>query len=132
MLCRHEERDPRKCLKEGMEVTKCGLNFVQEIKKTCRDEAEAFARCIEWNDWDFSFEYCRREQKVFDKCMEVKMKRPKPPFGYFSQLRVHESTRPRPVQIVPEFPDRSIGLPQDYEGLKDAPHRHGSRYYFYP
>ncbi len=27
MLCRWEEKDPRKCLKEGMKVNECALNF---------------------------------------------------------------------------------------------------------
>lgn len=112
-------------------MTECGLSFIQDVKKTCKDEAEAFARCIEWNSHDMWFEYCRREQKIFDTCMEVKMKRIKPPFGYFAQLRLHESKRPKIVPEVPEFPDRVDGVPKDYEGLKNQPRRGGSRAWFY-
>jgi hypothetical protein len=63
--------------------------------------------------------------------MEVKMKRIKPPFGYFAQLRLHESKRPKIVPEVPEFPDRVDGVPKDYEGLKNQPRRGGSRAWFY-
>jgi NADH dehydrogenase (ubiquinone) 1 alpha subcomplex subunit 8 len=131
MLCKAEEKDPRKCLKEGRDVTNCGLSFLQRVKKTCRDEAEAFARCTEWNDWDLWFENCRREQRVYDLCMEKKMGLPKPPFGYFTQVRVHDSKRPKPVPYVPEFPDRSKGLPVDYEGLKEQA-RGGTRTFWNP
>jgi len=132
MQCRAEERDPRKCLNEGREVTECGLSFIQDVKKTCRDEAEAFARCVEWNSQDLQFEFCRREEKIFDACMDKKMKAVKPPFGYFSQVRIHDSKRQPPLPRVAEFPDKSIGLPKDYEELKNPPHRHGSRWFFFP
>lgn len=31
MLCRWEEKDPRKCLKEGMKVNECALNFFRYL-----------------------------------------------------------------------------------------------------
>ena len=69
---------------------------------------------------------CRREQRVYDACMEKKLKMQKAPFGYFSQLRLHETSRPKPAPFLPEWPQKTPGLPQDYEGLKEPP-RGGSR-----
>lgn len=130
-LCRTEEKDPRNCLKEGKKVTACGLKFAQEVKKTCRDEAEAFARCMDWNSFDLNFDFCRREEKIFDSCMKHKMGKEKPPFGYFTQVRIHQSERARPLPAVPEWPDKTRGIPEDHPALKELP-RHGSRYYWYP
>lgn len=47
MLCRNEEEDPRRCLKEGAAVTACGVRFLQQIKKQCRAEFEDYAHCID-------------------------------------------------------------------------------------
>lgn len=74
---------------------------------------------------------CRREQAIYDACMEKKLKAAKAPFGYFSQIRIHETSRPKPAPFVPEFPNRSKGMPVDYEGLKEEA-RGGSRFYYQP
>jgi len=42
----------------------------------------------------------------------------KPPFGYFSQVRVHKSSRPKPPEYVPVFPEPSTRLPDDYSEQK--------------
>lgn len=55
MLCRSEERDPRKCINEGKLVTKCGIEFYRKVKKTCREELEKFTKCIEWTHTDLAF-----------------------------------------------------------------------------
>lgn len=47
MLRRKELEDPRKTLKEGREVTACGVKFLQSLKKTCQDEATKYAECID-------------------------------------------------------------------------------------
>lgn len=38
----------------------------------------------------------------------------KPPFGYFTQVRVHESKRPKPDPKVPVWKDPTPGLPDDF------------------
>ena len=36
MLCRAEnEDDPRKCVKDGKEVTSCAMNFLRMVSKKC-------------------------------------------------------------------------------------------------
>lgn len=46
MLCRYELKDPRKCLKEGKEVTKCAIEGFQDIKKHCGSEFQAHVDCV--------------------------------------------------------------------------------------
>ena len=48
MLCRAEEKDPRKCLAEGKALTACGIRFLQEVKKLCRTQFDAYAKCIDY------------------------------------------------------------------------------------
>lgn len=104
MLCRAEERDPRKCLQEGREVTDCGLEFFKKVKKTCRGELEWYTRCLDFSGGEPNYRKCRNEQAVFDGCMYSSgFERAR--FGYFQMLRVHDSKRPRPKRIVPIFED---------------------------
>lgn len=39
----------------------------------------------------------------------------RPPFGYFTQIRVHESSRPKPKSYATEFKDPSMKMPDDFE-----------------
>ena len=48
MLLRREYgNDPRKVLKEGRNVTACGVNFIREIRKKCVKEVTDYARCLD-------------------------------------------------------------------------------------
>lgn len=46
MLCREELSDPRKCIKEGKEVTNCGIEFFKKVKKSCLAEFTQYQRCL--------------------------------------------------------------------------------------
>lgn len=48
MLCKLEEKDPRKCLNEGKAVTMCGHEFFRLVGKSCKAETEAMAKCMEF------------------------------------------------------------------------------------
>lgn len=37
---------PEKCLKEGKDVTACGVEFYEKVKNTCRAELEVLTDCI--------------------------------------------------------------------------------------
>lgn len=114
MLCRSEEKDPRKCLKEGQDVTACGLEFFRKVKKTCREELEWYTKCIDFSGPPAHFKWCRKPQAIFDKCMyESGFERAR--YGHFQLLRVHETDRPKPKHIVPLFP----GSVEDYEDFYD-------------
>ena len=56
MLCRAEERDPRKCINEGKAVTGCSLDFFRGVKKSCAQEFTQFAHCLDKSSADYSFE----------------------------------------------------------------------------
>lgn len=104
MLCRTEEADPRKCLKEGNDVTDCGLEFFRKVKNTCKDELEWYTTCLDYSGHIAAFRRCRREQALFDTCMyENGFERAR--FGHFQVVRVHDPERPRPKPHVPLFTD---------------------------
>ncbi|XP_076756524.1 NADH dehydrogenase [ubiquinone] 1 alpha subcomplex subunit 8 [Xylocopa sonorina] len=106
MLCRHELKDPRKCLKEGRDVTKCALEGFQDIKKHCRDVFEAHVDCVvNTSPTVTNDNLCRKTRELFDDCMLKKLNLERPPFGYFCQAKVHDSPRPKPLEEVHEYPD---------------------------
>ncbi|KAI7694030.1 NADH dehydrogenase [ubiquinone] 1 alpha subcomplex subunit 8 [Sarcoptes scabiei] len=119
MLCKLEEKDPRKCLNEGKAVTMCGHDFFRKVGETCRAEVERMAKCMEFTDTQTRFIYCRKEQKQVRKCMEEKLGIKKPPFGYFSQLRIHETSRPKPKSFATEFKDSNVDVPDNFEEKVD-------------
>lgn len=55
MLCRFEEKDPRKCINEGKAVTACTLEFFRKVKKTCLAEFNQYANCIDKSSGEYSF-----------------------------------------------------------------------------
>ena len=55
MLCRKEEKDPRKCIEDGKAVTTCSLNFFRQLKKTCFDEFKQYANCLEKSSQDMEY-----------------------------------------------------------------------------
>lgn len=130
MLCRAEEQDPRKCLKEGQDVTECGLQFFRKVKQTCRDEAEWYTKCLIFSGHDVEYKLCRPEQALFDNCMyDNGFERAK--FGHFNMLRVHETERPRPKRIVPIFPDSSPSFDIfDEKNRQKGPHGAGGRHHY--
>ncbi|KAF2354000.1 hypothetical protein FHG87_015244 [Trinorchestia longiramus] len=132
MLCRFEEKDPRKCFEIGKEVTACGLEFFRKVKKECLDEFTQFANCLDKSSVDFKFSPCRNTQAAFDKCMLEKLEMNKPGYGYYCRAKVLKTDRPRPPgYITPEFPNaaKPIVIPP-YEELPEA--KHGSRFFVYP
>ena len=67
MNCRIDTKDPRKCLSEGREVTKCALEFFRIVKGTCHEPFTEYWTCLDYNNQKYRF--CRKPQKVFDQCM---------------------------------------------------------------
>lgn len=56
MLCRMEEKDPRKCIAEGKAVTACTMEFFRKVKSACLSEFNQYANCIDKSSGDFSFQ----------------------------------------------------------------------------
>ena len=128
MLCRIEEQDPRKCLAEGKAVTACTMEFFRKVKKACLDEFNQYANCIDKSSGDYSLQFCRKTQGVFDKCMLENLNLERPGFGYFCEARVHDTKRPKPLpEPKAEYPDATPALPENAE---KKPARFGSRFYW--
>ena len=54
MLCVKEDPDPRKCLSEGKEVTRCGFEFFGKVKQNCFAEFTKYFECIDHSDRQMS------------------------------------------------------------------------------
>ena len=52
MLCYSEEKDPRKCLNEGKEVTRCGIEFFQKVKTHCAEQYTQYWKCVDLSGHD--------------------------------------------------------------------------------
>lgn len=115
MMCRDELKDPRKCLKEGKEVTNCALQFFRLVKKSCHQEFTQHAHCLDKSSSDMHFRHCRTTQGVYDKCMFDNLNMERPEFGHFARAQVHDSPRPKPEPTPkPVYDDLPNKLPEDY------------------
>ncbi|RLU24582.1 hypothetical protein DMN91_002671 [Ooceraea biroi] len=124
MLCRQEENDPRKCINEGKEVTACALKVLKQMKKHCLEEFNMYMRCLERSSGTLELNRCRQTQAVLDDCVLKKMNMERPPFGYFCEVRVHDTKRPRPKPR-----DQMIEFPDPVPGLKDDVPREKAKYH---
>lgn len=50
-----------------------------------------------------------------DQCMQEKLGMARPPYGYFTQLRVHHTDRPKPKSFATEFKNANKGLSKDFD-----------------
>lgn len=59
---------------------------------------------------------CQKTQSVLDDCMLKKLNIERPYIGYFTEIRVHKTDRPRPGPYLPrkEYKDDRPFLPADY------------------
>jgi len=119
MLCRNETQDPRKCLKEGAEVTGCAMEFFKKVKGACAAEFMSYATCLERSSANMEFRECRKTQATYDSCILKNLELERPHFGYHCLPKIHESDRPKPVEEKPGWMDndkaRKLGeLPKDF------------------
>uniref|UniRef100_A0A915BUU9 COX assembly mitochondrial protein n=1 Tax=Parascaris univalens TaxID=6257 RepID=A0A915BUU9_PARUN len=123
MLRRSELEDPRKTLKEGAAVTACGIKFLQSLKKSCSNEVERYANCIDRGSSKLFVSKCRAEQRFVDACIEEKLKIERPKIGYFSKIHVHESKHPKPALKMRDYKAEAAKvlaeLPEDYHMRND-------------
>ena len=76
MECRIESKDPRKCLQEGAEVTKCAVDFFRKVKGSCNEAFTKHWTCLDYHNQEYI--YCKSTQKEFDACMAEKLNMHKP------------------------------------------------------
>lgn len=127
MLCREELKDPRKCLNEGKAVTSCSLEFFRKVKQSCLREFTDYYNCVDKSSPSYELEPCRKTQKIFDKCMEDNLNLERPPYGYFCEVKVHDSARPKPMTEIPVYSDLPDSLPKDAD---KPPAKYGGRQIF--
>lgn len=66
---------------------------------------------------------------MFDKCALDNLQIERPPYGYFTRAKVHDSKRPKPLEREPDvYPDATPGLPDDYPR---EPAKYGSRFFVF-
>jgi len=118
MLCVSEDPDPRKCLSEGKEVTKCGFEFFGKVKANCFTEFTKYFECIDHSDRQMSLKNCRPSQALFDQCMKAKLDQDRPFLGYFSSVRLHDTTRAKPTLTPHTLPD-AIPDPPNFDTCPD-------------
>lgn len=124
MLCKQEEDDPRVCLDAGRAVTACTLDFFRKMKKHCSQEFNQYYNCIDKSTGSQDLSPCRKTQGVYDKCVLDNLQIERPAYGYFCEIKIHDSPRPQPKNEVVTYPDAAA----PYDG-KEAilPPKYGSR-----
>lgn len=71
MDCRIDNKDPRKCLEQGKNVTSCAKEFFKKIKGSCNEEFTEHWTCLDYKNQELH--RCRGTQKTFDNCMANKL-----------------------------------------------------------
>lgn len=103
VLCKNEENDPRKCIREGRDVSLCSMEFLRKLKKACPVSFAEHTRCLETKSSEAFFVHCREKQAVFDKCMVDELGLERPYYGYFNLPKFVKTDRPLPKRIVDEW-----------------------------
>ncbi|KAH0547355.1 NADH dehydrogenase [ubiquinone] 1 alpha subcomplex subunit 8 [Cotesia glomerata] len=111
MLCRNE-LDEIKCVNEGKAVTACAFEFLRKLKKHCYQEFDQYYNCVYKSSRNSSFMPCRNTQEALDKCVLKHMNLERPPYGYFCEVKIHDTKRPKPVEELPVY-EPIQSLPED-------------------
>uniref|UniRef100_UPI00358DE609 NADH dehydrogenase [ubiquinone] 1 alpha subcomplex subunit 8 n=1 Tax=Myxine glutinosa TaxID=7769 RepID=UPI00358DE609 len=128
MLCRWEEKDPRRCLDEGRQVNVCALDFFRTIKSNCADSFTEYWSCLD-NLAICRFRSCREEQLAFDNCVLDKLGWVRPELGELSKVTKVKTERPLPENPF-NFPERPKQNPAPQTKLKVP--KEGLGYFFFP
>ncbi|XP_039618739.1 NADH dehydrogenase [ubiquinone] 1 alpha subcomplex subunit 8 [Polypterus senegalus] len=127
MLCRWEEKDPRKCLKEGKKVNECTLQFFRQLKMHCAEPFTEYWTCLD-NSGSAELRYCRKQQHAFDNCVLDKLGWERPNLGDLSKVTKVLTDRPMPENVYHSRP-RPEPNPVIEGDLK--PSKYGSRMFFW-
>ncbi|CAL8321337.1 unnamed protein product [Lota lota] len=127
MLCRWEEKDPRKCLEEGRKVNACALNFFRQIKGNCAESFTEYWTCLDYSNIA-ELRRCRTEQHSFDSCVLDKLGWERPDLGELSKVTKVATSRP-----LPDNPYHSRPRPEPNQAIqgKLEPAKHGSKMFFW-
>ncbi|XP_058015272.1 NADH dehydrogenase [ubiquinone] 1 alpha subcomplex subunit 8 [Ahaetulla prasina] len=127
MLCRWEEKDPRKCLKEGRAVSKCAMDFFKQIKLHCAEPFNQYWNCLDDSN-TLKLCHCRKQQQLFDDCVLDKLGWVRPELGQLSKVTKVKTDRP-----LPENPCHSRTRPPSNPPIEGEykPAKYGTRGYFW-
>ncbi|KAM7003942.1 NADH dehydrogenase [ubiquinone] 1 alpha subcomplex subunit 8 [Passerculus sandwichensis] len=127
MLCRWEEKDPRKCLREGRQVNQCAIDFFRRIRTHCAEPFTAYWTCIDYSNQQ-ELRRCRKQQAAFDSCVLDKLGWVRPELGDLSKVTKVKTDRPLPENAYHSRPRPEPNPPIEGE-LKPSPL--GSRLFFW-
>uniref|UniRef100_A0A8C4SJ03 NADH dehydrogenase [ubiquinone] 1 alpha subcomplex subunit 8 n=2 Tax=Erpetoichthys calabaricus TaxID=27687 RepID=A0A8C4SJ03_ERPCA len=127
MLCRWEEKDPRKCLKEGKKVNECTLQFFRQLKMHCAEPFTEYWTCLDYSG-SAELRHCRKQQRAFDNCVLEKLGWERPDLGDLSKVTKVQTDRPMPENVYHSRP-RPEPNPVIEGDLK--PSKYGSRMFFW-
>ncbi|KAK4403844.1 UNVERIFIED_CONTAM: NADH dehydrogenase [ubiquinone] 1 alpha subcomplex subunit-B [Sesamum angustifolium] len=65
LKCKKDDPNPEKCLDKGRQVTQCVLHLLKDLHQSCNKELDSYAGCMYYHTNEF--EFCRKEQKEFEK-----------------------------------------------------------------
>ncbi|XP_072020032.1 NADH dehydrogenase [ubiquinone] 1 alpha subcomplex subunit 8-like [Amphiura filiformis] len=128
MLCKEEEKDPRKCLKEGREVTRCVTDFFNTVKGNCAESFTEYMTCLDYNEQKLV--KCRKHQAKFDTCMENQLGWKRPELGRIGQHAIVKTDRPLPIKDVRPKPE-PVFIPEIPPDDQLPPAKAGTRFYFW-
>merc|ERR1711936_1502439 len=85
-------------------------------------ELTTFAMCLErGGEGKLLYRMCRKTQAAFDACMKDNLNMEKPHYAYHTMAKIHDTTRPKPVEERPKWLDDPRGaygrpdcLPKDF------------------
>ncbi|CAK9302392.1 unnamed protein product [Gordionus sp. m RMFG-2023] len=119
-LCRKEERDPRKCLKEGKILSLCALEYFDKVKESCPNQFKKLYKCIDWKSSRKDFTGCKKEELSFDYCMYNKLGLLRFEPGYMCRPHIHKPTREKPeIYKGRTYPDDYLKeYPQEFNKTK--------------
>ncbi|XP_075691641.1 NADH dehydrogenase [ubiquinone] 1 alpha subcomplex subunit 8 [Rhinoderma darwinii] len=127
MLCRWEEKDPRKCLNEGRKVNECALDFFRKIKSHCAEPFTEYWTCLDYSGL-LELRRCRKQQQAFDNCVLDKFGWERPDLGELSKVTKVTTDRPVPENVYHSRPRPEPNPPVEGE-LK--PSKYGSKLFFW-
>ncbi|XP_038845574.1 NADH dehydrogenase [ubiquinone] 1 alpha subcomplex subunit 8-like [Salvelinus fontinalis] len=127
MLCRWEEKDPRKCLNEGRKVNECALNFFRQIKGSCAESFTEYWTCLDYSNLA-ELRQCRKQQQAFDSCVQDKLGWERPNLGELSKVTKVDTSRPLPENA---YHSRPRPEPNPVIEGQLQPAKHGSRLFFW-
>lgn len=127
MLCRWEEKDPRKCLSEGRKVNECALDFFRKVKAHCAEPFTEYWTCLDFTGL-LELRHCRKQQLAFDNCVLDKLGWERPDLGELSKVTKVQTDRPLPENVYHSRPRPEPNPPVEGE-LK--PSKYGSKLFFW-